>query len=136
MVARRTVTNAQGRAKTYAPISLKTPPTISSRYLSEPERIHIADALQAGESLRQIAAGLGRSPSTVSREVIRNRSPRLKRYAPHAAQALADAARKRPRLGKIAGSPLLRDAIQKLLLEQWSPRQISHQLRLDYPGQP
>ena len=132
----RTVKNAQGRETTYAPISLKAPTTISSRYLSEGERIKIADALQAGKSLRQIAAGLGRSPSTVSREVARNRSPRLKRYAPRAAQALADGARKRPRLGKIAGSPLLRDAIQKLLLEQWSPRQISHQLRLDYPGQP
>ena len=132
----RTVKNAQGRETTYAPISLTAPPTISSRYLSEGERIQIADALQAGKSLRQIAAGLGRSPSTVSREVFRNRSPRLKRYAPRAAQALADAARKRPRLGKIAGSPLLRDAIQKLLLEQWSPRQISHQLRLDYPGRP
>lgn len=132
----RTVTNAQGRARTYAPISLKAPPTISPRYLSEPERIHIADALQAGQSLRQIAAGLGRSPSTVSREVIRNRSPHLKRYAPRAAQVLAESARKRPRPGKIAGNPQLRDAISKHLLEQWSPRQISHQLRIDFPGQP
>jgi len=132
----RTVTNAQGRAKTYAPISLKAPPTMSSRYLSEGERIEIADAMQHGKSLRQIAVGLGRSPSTVSREVARNRSLRLKRYAPRAAQVLAEAARKRPRPGKIAGNPQLRDAISKHLLEQWSPRQISHQLRLDYPGQP
>ena len=132
----RTIKNAQGGETTYAPISLKAPPTISSRYLSEGERIQIADALHAGKSLRQIAAVLGRSPSTVSREVARNRSPRLKRYAPRAAQALADAARKRPRVGKIAGSAVLRDAIQKLLLEQWSPRQISHQLRIDFPGQP
>ena len=131
----RTVKNAHGRETTYAPISLKAPPTISSRYLSEGERIQIADALQAGKSLRQIAAGLGRSPSTVSREVFRNRSPRLKRYAPRAAQALAEAARKRPRQGKIAGNTLLRNAIRKLLLEQWSPRQISHQLRIDFPGQ-
>ena len=132
----RTVTDARGRATTYAPISLKAPPTISSRYLSEVERIQIADALQVGKSLRQIAAEMGRSPSTVSREVVRNRSPRGKRYAPRAAQVLADAARKRPRPGKIAGNPLLRDTISKHLLEQWSPRQISHQLRIDYPGQP
>ncbi len=105
----RTIKNAQGRETTYAPISLKAPPTISSRYLSEGERIQIADALHAGKSLRQIATVLGRSPSTVSRELARNRSPRLKRYAPRAAQALADAARKRPRLGKIAGSVVLRD---------------------------
>ncbi|TFC07552.1 IS30 family transposase, partial [Cryobacterium sp. MDB2-33-2] len=30
----------------------------------------------------------------------------------------------------------MRDAISKHLLEQWSPRQISHQLRIDFPGQP
>ena len=131
----RTVKNAHGRKTTYAPISLKAPPTISSRYLSEGERIQIADALQAGKSLRQIAAGLGRSASTVSGEVFRNRSPRLKRYAPRAAQALAEAARKGPRQGKIAGNTLLRNAIRKLLLEQWSPHQISHQLRIDFPGQ-
>jgi len=62
----RAVTNAQGRAKTYAPIQLEAPPTTSSRDLSEPERIHIADSLQADQSLRQIAAGLGRSPSVNS----------------------------------------------------------------------
>lgn len=70
----RTVTDTRGRATPYAPISLKAPPTISSRYLSEGERIQIADALQIGRSLRQIAAEMGRSPSTVSREVVRNRS--------------------------------------------------------------
>lgn len=63
-------------------------------------------------------------------------APRQKRYAPRAAQALAEASRKRPRPGKIAGNPQLRDAISKHLLEQWSPRQISHQLRIDLPGQP
>jgi len=71
----RTVKNAQRRESPYAPIPLKTPTTISSRYLSEGERIIIADARQAGKSLRQIAAGLESSPCTVSREVARNRSP-------------------------------------------------------------
>lgn len=70
----RTVTNTQGRATTYAPIQRKSPPTISSRDLSEDERIQIADAL--------------------------------------------------------------RDALSKHLLEQWSPRQIRHQLRIDFPEQP
>ena len=79
---------------------------------------------------------LGRSPSTVSREVRRNRSPRAKRYAPRAAQTFADAARKRPRPSKIAPCTPLRDAIQKLLKAQWSPRQISHQLRIDFPDRP
>ena len=126
----RTVKIANGRETTYAPIYKIAPPIISPRYLSEDERVQIADALHTGMSLRGIAVALGRSPSTLSREVRRNRSPRSKRYAPRAAQTLADAARKRPRQGKIATSTPLRDAIQKLLTEQWSPRQISHQLSI------
>ena len=86
--------------------------------------------------MRGIAAALGRSPSTVSREVRRNRSPRSARYAPRAAQTFADAARKRPRPSKIAACTPLRVAIQKLLKEQWSPRQISYQLRIDFPDRP
>ncbi|WP_166790374.1 helix-turn-helix domain-containing protein [Cryobacterium tagatosivorans] len=130
----RTVTNAQGRAKTYASISLKAPPTISSRYLSEGERIQIADALQVGKSLRQIAAELGRSPSTVSREVVRNRAPRQKRYAPRAAQALAEAARKRPRPGKIAGNPQLRDAISKTPSRTMEPQADQSPAADRFPG--
>ena len=117
----RIVKNAHGRETTYAPISRIAPPVISSRYLSEDERVHIADGLQAGTSLRQIAAALGRSPSTVSREVRRNRSPRSARYVPRAAQSFADAARKRPRQSKIAACTHLRVATQKLLKEQ-APR--------------
>jgi transposase, IS30 family len=41
---------------------------ISDRYLSEEERIGIADLRRTGMSVRQIAATLGRAPSTVSRE--------------------------------------------------------------------
>ena len=47
--------NAHGRETTYALISRIAPTVISPRYLSEDERVHIADALQAGTSLRQIA---------------------------------------------------------------------------------
>ena len=132
----RTVKKAHGRETTYAPISRIAATVISPRYLSADERVQIADALHAGSSLRMIAAALGRSPSTISREVRRNRSPRSKRYAPRAAQVVSDASRKRPRQSKIAASTALRDAVQKLLKEQWSPRQISHQLSVDYPGQP
>jgi len=89
----RTVKKPHGRETTYAPISRIAPTVISPRYLSEDERVHIADALHAGTSLRQIAATLGRSPSTISREVRRNRAPRAKRYAPRASQTFADAAR-------------------------------------------
>lgn len=42
------------------------------RHLSEDERIEIADLVQAGEGVRAIARRLGRSPSTISRELRRN----------------------------------------------------------------
>jgi transposase, IS30 family len=45
---------------------------ISDRYLSEEERIDIADLHRTGLSIRQMAAKLGRALSTVSRELRRN----------------------------------------------------------------
>lgn len=42
---------------------------VSARFLSQDERIEIADLRQAGCSLREIARQLGRSPSTISREL-------------------------------------------------------------------
>jgi len=45
---------------------------VSGRFLSQDERIEIADLRQAGMSIQQVAARLGRSPSTISRELRRN----------------------------------------------------------------
>jgi Helix-turn-helix domain len=45
---------------------------ISGRFLSQDERIEFADLRHAGLSIRQVADRLGRSPSTVSRELRRN----------------------------------------------------------------
>ena len=45
---------------------------ISPRFLSQDERIEIADLRHAGLSIRQIACRLGRAPSTMSRELRRN----------------------------------------------------------------
>jgi transposase, IS30 family len=45
---------------------------ISPRFLSQEERIEIADLHHAGLSIRQIAHRLGRAASTVSRELRRN----------------------------------------------------------------
>ena len=48
---------------------------ISVRFLSQDERIEVADLHRAGVSVRQIARRLGRAPSTISRELRRNASP-------------------------------------------------------------
>ena len=45
---------------------------ISARFLSQDERIEIADLHRAGVSVREIARRLGRAPSTISRELRRN----------------------------------------------------------------
>ncbi|WP_218019673.1 IS30 family transposase [Rhodococcus maanshanensis] len=120
-----------------------TPPTnaevsqaCSGRYLQEKDRIYIADRLREKASLRTIARELGRSPSTVSREIRRNTTPTSRQYRPHAAHARATARLPRPKAGKIARIPALREAIQDLLHGRWSPEQISQRLRRDFPEQP
>src|SRR5580692_12587471 len=45
---------------------------ISGRFLSQDERVQIADLRHAGMTIRLIADRLGRAPSTVSRELRRN----------------------------------------------------------------
>lgn len=61
-----------GRVYTYPALTSvrEQSAVISARYLSEDERITIADRRPSGESVRSIAPGLGRAPSTVSRELV------------------------------------------------------------------
>ncbi|WP_455710068.1 IS30 family transposase, partial [Nocardia asteroides] len=118
------------------PINAVVPPCSPSRYLSEAERIHIADRLRERATIREVAAELGRSPSTVSREIRRNRHPFSGAYRPHAAQARADARRPRPKTGKIADNPELRGFIQDHLNVKWSPEQICQALRDTFPERP
>ncbi len=68
----RAVTTRTGEIRTYPAIT-GLPAPASPRYLSEAERVSIADGLVGGLGIRAIAADLGRAPSTVSREVSRNR---------------------------------------------------------------
>ncbi|WP_420704705.1 IS30 family transposase [Kutzneria chonburiensis] len=111
-------------------------PAISSRFLSVEERIAIADLHRAGTGVRAIATALGRTPSTISRELARNRHPASGDYRPHAAQARAEARRPRPKTGKIAARPELRDLVQGMLDDRHSPEQIACRLRRDHPDRP
>ncbi|WP_188308357.1 IS30 family transposase [Streptomyces sp. CBMA123] len=131
--------SADGRQKAAPPIHAVVPPSGASRYLREDERIHIADRLREKATMRAIAAELGRSPSTVSREIRRNRTDGTRgqwHYRPHAAQARADARRPRPKPRKIPSNPQLREAVQVMLDERWSPEQICHALRAQFPDRP
>ncbi len=108
-----------------------------SRYLREADRIHIADRLREKVSGRTIAAELGRSPSTISREIRRNRTVLPSSqwyYRPHAAHRRAIRRRPRPKVGKIGQNPELRDFVQQHLTLRWSPEQIRHALRRRFPA--
>jgi IS30 family transposase len=108
----------------------------SRRYLGPDERELIGLRLAAGVSQAEIARELGRHRSTVSREVRRNRAigwyPRPG-YRPRLAQWKAEQRARRPKLSKLAADPLLRDQVQVRLEQYLSPRQISSQLRRDFP---
>ena len=119
--------NPSGRHKAAPPIRSVVPPSVPSRYLREDERIHIADRLREKATIRAIAAELGRSPSTISREIRRNRHPGNGQYRPYAAQARADARRPRPKPGKIGQNPELRACDPgPAWTQRWSPEQICH----------
>ncbi|MFF5440044.1 IS30 family transposase [Streptomyces achromogenes] len=110
-----------------------------SRFLTETERIHIADRVREKATIRATAAELGRNPSTISREIRRNRSILPNGhwyYRPYAAQRRADARRSRPKPGRIAQNPELRHFVQDHLAKRWSPAQICHALRKAFPGRP
>ena len=108
----------------------------AGRYLSFAEREHIALGRAAGHSMRQIAAELGRAPSTVSRELARHPVAKWPcQYKASVAQARADRRARRPKLSKLALiDPLHRYVQDKLTCSQhWSPEQISRRLEQDFP---
>ena len=91
-----------------------------ARFFSEDERVLIGDLLRAGQSVRSIAVRLGRSPSTISREVRRN-SSEAGNYRPFTAHRMALARRPRPRPRRLAHDKPLRDFVQGKLKLRWSP---------------
>ncbi len=83
-------------------------------------------------SLRSIAAKLGRSPSTICREI--NRNGGLKSYrASKADKATWDRAH-RPKTCKLSVSPMHRYNVARKLRSNWSPAQIAGWLKRAYPG--
>ena len=133
----RTILNSAGRKVRYAPISVSTDPAaaISPRFLSQDERVLIGDRLHAGLGIRAIAVELGRSPSTVSREVLRNSEQVTGRYRPFAAHRTAAGRRPRPKQRKLT-DPALHQHVQKHLDLSWSPEQIAATLPAAFPDRP
>jgi transposase, IS30 family len=107
----------------------------SGRYLSVGEREEIAVGLAAGLSQGEIAERLGRSPSTISREVRRNSRGRGS-YRALAAQGQAQHRAARPKTAKLAGNGELRGLVAGRLKQKWSPEQVSTWLRREFPDRP
>ena len=131
----RSVTTRTGEVRTYPAITRPADP-VSTRYLSEAERISIADGLIHGLSLRMIAADLGRAPSTISREIRRNRDMGTEAYHPYRAGRRAVGRRVRHRRRKLGYDPELRTVVADHLERRWSPEQISRLLPSLYRDRP
>lgn len=102
--------------------------------LSAEEREEISRGLSQNLTYRQIAKGLGREASTVSREIARLRySPAS--YRATFAQEVAARKRKHPKAHKLQTNERLRLYVEdKLLNDRWSPQQIASRIKLEYPN--
>lgn len=101
--------------------------------LSLREREEISFQLARGQGIRRIAAALGRAPSTISREVARNRVS--DRYVASLAQEQTWARARRPRTRKLDGLAL-RERVRSMLTDRFSPEQVAGRLRVEHPEDP
>ncbi|WES65633.1 IS30 family transposase [Microbacter sp. GSS18] len=130
-----TVRLKDGTVKVVLPLEPLALRPISPRFLSEDERVQIADLASTGMGPTAIGARLGRSASTISRELRRN-AHHTGQYRPFHAQSLAAARRRRTRPLKLATTPALQVFVKKKLKARWSPQQISRALRTSFPHDP
>ena len=103
----------------------------AERCLTLAEREEISRGVARGESARAIARVLGRSHTTISREI--NRRGGRRRYRAHVAQRAAWERAERPRATKLELCPELRELVIQPLKQYHSPQQISGWLRLSHP---
>ena len=96
------------------------------------EREEISRGIVAERSIRSMAMLLGRSPSTVSREIRRHGG--YDRYRAALADTKAWDGARRPKRCKLATSPRLRRAVSRKLRLNWSPEQIAGWLKRTHPG--
>lgn len=103
--------------------------------LSLDEREFIEESRRACVSMRAIAAELGRSTSTVSRELRRNRPGTFGYHAP-VAHGMARRRARRPKAFKLERHRDLARWVERLLRKNWSPDQIAKRLRKEHPDDP
>jgi transposase, IS30 family len=106
---------------------------INPRFLSEDERIELADLHSAGMSMRAIAARLRRAPSTISRELSRNANP-TKGYRPFDAHRRATARRARHHRRRVDANVELRLVIGEAVVAAVEPSADQPSLAPTVPG--
>jgi IS30 family transposase len=98
------------------------------------EREEIRFGLARGKSMSAIARGLGRAPSSVTREVKANGG--VEHYRVWPAYLRAEHQTARTKVTKLSQHPLLCAKVVKGLESLWSPEEISARLRREFPGDP
>jgi IS30 family transposase len=104
----------------------------SPRTLTLAEREDISRGIASGSSIREIASGLHRPVSTVSREVLRHGGRPLYRASEADRQAWNSALR--PKVCLLAIDEKLRTIVASKLILDWSPEQVSKWLKVHYPS--
>jgi IS30 family transposase len=128
---------AHGWVRERGGIPPRSRPAPAGRYLTLEQRETIALMLAAGQPQKDIATAIGKDPGTVSREIARNSPPpsrgKAQPYRALYAHRKAMARAPRPKAAKLTTHAELRDYVEARLEEKWSPKQISHTLRVDFP---
>ena len=106
----------------------------SSRVLSLLEREEISRGIAAGSTIRSIAKGLQRAPSTVSQEICRHGGRR--RYRAAEADIAAWEAARRPKRCLLSRNLRLQRIVASKLKEEWAPQQIAGWLKSEYAQNP
>lgn len=101
------------------------------QHFSIVEREKLQSGLWAKRSIRSIAQELGRSPSSVSREVRKNRSPLVERYTPRLAHERALTYRSHRGRSERLKSDEIRAYVRIKLKEDFSPEQIAGRIVID-----
>jgi IS30 family transposase len=97
--------------------------------LSLDDRCTIARLSEAGKTIRQIAAAMDRSPSTIARELKRNRGSQIGYRALYAEQ---QAKSRRWRGSRLVRKPGLQAEVLEKLAQGWSPEQVAGRLRREH----
>jgi IS30 family transposase len=130
-VALRWFREAGGVMPDAAPLVVRSP-----LRLTFAEREEISCRSAGGDGVRVIARALGRSPSTISRELVRGTVRRKTGYRASVAQARADTRGRRPKVALLARHGRLREHVQGQLHAKYSPEQISQRLMIDFLDDP